>query len=92
LLDYVTLQTDPIKIKGETFCFNNSYSFSLKTFRYIVLFLPFIASAQNYTLNGYVKDAESGENLIGATVIDLNTQKGAITNAYGFFSLTLRVD
>lgn len=44
--------------------------------------------AQRHTLSGYVKD-ENGETLINATVYDLTTHQGAMTNAYGFFSLTL---
>ena len=40
--------------------------------------------AQHHTLSGYVKD-ENGETLINATVYDLTTHQGAMTNAYGFF-------
>ena len=43
---------------------------------------------QHHTISGYVKD-ENGETLINATVYDLTTHQGAMTNAYGFFSLTL---
>jgi hypothetical protein len=41
------------------------------------------------TLSGYVKDAETGEALIGATVYLPDAGKGAYTNEYGFYSLTL---
>jgi hypothetical protein len=45
---------------------------------------------QKYTISGYVKDAKSGENLIGATISIKELQgKGAGTNAYGFYSITL---
>jgi len=43
----------------------------------------------NFTINGYLKDATSGEVLIGAYVFDQDSEQGAITNAYGFYSLTL---
>ncbi len=46
-------------------------------------------SQEEYTISGYVKDAESGETLIGATVAVDKTKKGAVTNAYGFYSITL---
>lgn len=46
--------------------------------------------AQTHTLSGVVTDHASGETLIGATVMDLNTGKGTVTNAYGRYSLTLR--
>lgn len=59
----------------------------------IVLFLwPTFLCAQKFTISGYVRDAETGENLIGATIYDLKSQSGTVTNIYGFFSLTLPSD
>ena len=44
----------------------------------------------HFTISGEIKDAKSGEALIGATVYPTEAPtKGAATNAYGFFSLTL---
>ncbi|MFP4094913.1 MAG: TonB-dependent receptor, partial [Cyclobacteriaceae bacterium] len=40
----------------------------------------------------YVSDAESGERLIGATVYLPAIGKGTVTNAYGFYSLSLSSD
>ncbi len=46
--------------------------------------------ASTFSLSGYVRDAESGEALVGATVhIADQSNTGAVTNAYGYFSLTL---
>jgi outer membrane cobalamin receptor len=56
------------------------------------LFCSFCAKAQPHTISGYVRDAASEENLIGATVIDLISGKGATANTYGFYSLTLTGD
>jgi hypothetical protein len=42
-----------------------------------------------YTLSGFIEDKETGESLIGATIIETNSRKGAVSNNYGFFSLTL---
>ncbi len=44
---------------------------------------------QKYTVSGFLKDKETGENLIGATILIVGTRVGTITNSYGFFSLTL---
>ena len=44
---------------------------------------------QNVTLSGYVKDAKSGETLIGATVVIPELQSGTNSNAYGFYSLSV---
>jgi len=47
--------------------------------------------AQNkYTISGTIKDAETGEDLIGAAVVLKSSQgTGTTTNAYGFYSLSL---
>lgn len=45
--------------------------------------------ADRATLSGYVRDAADGEALIGATVFVPATGSGTVTNAYGFYSLTL---
>jgi TonB dependent receptor/CarboxypepD_reg-like domain/TonB-dependent Receptor Plug Domain len=42
-----------------------------------------------YTLSGYIKDAASGETLIGATLAVQSKTKGINSNQYGFFSITL---
>jgi hypothetical protein len=44
-------------------------------------------AAQHLQINGFVKDLKSGESLINAHVIEVNSGEGVITNAYGFFSL-----
>jgi len=44
---------------------------------------------QNYTLSGSVSDAETGEDLIGVTIYDLESSMGTTTNSYGFYSLSL---
>lgn len=49
-------------------------------------------SKQKFTISGYIEDADSGEKLIAANVFDLISAQGAVTNTYGFFSLTLPSD
>jgi len=56
----------------------------------VLVLLSLTAGAQEMvTLNGYVKDAGNGEELIGVTVYIPSLKAGAVTNAYGFYSLTL---
>ena len=40
-------------------------------------------------ISGFLTDAESGEDLIYANIIDLESRKGTAANAYGFYSLTV---
>ena len=42
-----------------------------------------------YTISGYLKDSSNNEVLIGATVRISGTNMGAVSNSYGFYSLTL---
>ena len=58
-------------------------------FLFLIILIPFTTLAQNkYTISGYIKDAGTGETLIGASV-SLSEGLGAITNAYGFYSLNV---
>ena len=56
----------------------------------ILLLFSFNFLAQQHTLSGYVKDASSGEALIGVSVFIEELGKGTTTNVYGFYSLTLQ--
>jgi hypothetical protein len=44
---------------------------------------------QVYTISGQITDAESGEDLIGVSVLVVDLAKGVATNSYGFYSLSL---
>ena len=49
-----------------------------------------LITGQSITVSGYIRDAKTGEDLIGATVsVKELSGKGTGTNAYGFYSLTL---
>ncbi len=58
---------------------------------FLILAIPNFSNAQSdkVTINGYIKDATSGEELIGVTVYFPETKKGVVTNAYGFYSITV---
>ncbi len=54
-----------------------------------LLFFPLMGYAQNHTVRGTVKDADSKETLIGVSLFVKDLQKGTTTNSFGFYSLTL---
>lgn len=57
----------------------------------IVLFLMFtgvLSAQENYTISGTVKDVSNGETTFGASVFLKGTSIGAVTNEYGFYSIT----
>ncbi len=56
------------------------------------LMSPVLLWAQKFTINGYVKDANTGEYLIGANVFNRVDYDGTATNTFGFYSLTLGQD
>jgi hypothetical protein len=56
----------------------------------LCLFLVKAYSQEKYTISGIISDAETGETMIGATIsVKELTATGTITNAYGYYSLTL---
>lgn len=63
----------------------------LRLLLFLMLVIVGANHAQNeYTISGTVKDASSGEDLIGASVIVKEQPSlGVVTNVYGFYSLTL---
>lgn len=54
-----------------------------------VLSIGLVHAQEKFTVNGYVRDAKSGEELLGVTVYVKEKNTGVITNDYGFYSLTL---
>lgn len=65
--------------------------FKLMRLFYTLLLLSVsqLGFSQKFTINGYVKDSGNGEELIGVTVLVVGTATGTVTNAYGFYSITL---
>ena len=61
-----------------------------------ILLVPFFMFAslsclaqEKFTISGYIKDASSGESVIGATVKVVNPLQSVGSNLYGYYSLTL---
>lgn len=44
--------------------------------------------SDNATINGFIRDKESGETLVGATVLVVETRQGTITNKSGYYALS----
>ncbi len=65
------------------------------TFIILLLFIGMCAwadeeiSRDNKVVSGHIKDAETGEDLIGATIYVQELKTGTVTNVYGFYSLSL---
>ncbi len=57
-----------------------------------VVVMLLVGGLRAQTVSGTVSDSLTGETLIGATILDVESGKGAVSNAYGRFTLTLRGD
>ena len=69
---------------------NTNLKFTLSVDNRILLVAkPKPPPSRRLTINGYLLDGDSGEPLIGAAIQDTITGKGTVSNAYGFYSLTL---
>lgn len=58
--------------------------------RYLLLLLFisfFIQTKGQVHVSGFVKDSVSGERLIGASIVDLASKKGCVSDQQGYFSL-----
>lgn len=56
----------------------------------LIFAIPSWAQTNKYTISGYIKDGQTGETLIGASVaVKELTNVGTMANEYGFYSLTL---
>ena len=48
-----------------------------------------LQAQQKYSISGYVRDADTGEDIIGASVWEAKTKIGIMTNAYGYYSIEI---
>ena len=67
----------------------DSFKMIVRVVVLMAVLLPSVA-LQAQTVSGTVTDHRTGETLIGATVLDMATGKGTVTNAYGRYTLTLK--
>jgi hypothetical protein len=63
---------------------------------YRIIFISFLfcslfigAEAQKINVSGYIEDYSNSEKLIGASAVDMQTNKGTAANTYGFYTLML---
>ena len=54
-----------------------------------LLLLEYIATAQSFTISGYIQDKISGEYLTSATCFEMVWKKGVTSNSSGYYSITL---
>ncbi len=85
----VNLQNTTLKEALENILRGTNIGFELLG-RQILLVVKAPPPKIQYTISGFLEDAETGEKLIGASVYDQNSGKGTISNPYGFYSLTLQ--
>ncbi|MCO6479659.1 MAG: TonB-dependent receptor [Phaeodactylibacter sp.] len=49
----------------------------------------YLSANHSFTISGFLRDAKTGERLISASIQEGHTGRGAVSNEYGFYSLTL---
>lgn len=54
-----------------------------------LLLLTGLAEAQHHTISGYITNVKNGETLINSSVYENHSQRGNVSNTYGFYSLTV---
>lgn len=66
-----------------------SYNFRFLFLLIVLLVAPDLQAQESFTISGYISDESTGETILGANVFAKEPAKGAVTNLYGFYSLTL---
>jgi len=80
----------PKRFTDIRFVNTSSISRLLMLFFLLLLQTGVLWAQKRYTVNGTIKDASTGEGLIGATArIESDASKGAVTNSFGFYSLSV---
>ncbi|WP_088341381.1 TonB-dependent receptor [Robiginitalea sediminis] len=64
-------------------------AFHRALFGFLLLLGSALSAQQRYTLSGTITEAGSNETLIGVNILVPELRTGAVTNEYGFYSLTL---
>lgn len=91
-------QTVEVSIKEYTVQSLLDHLFPAEEFQFIIKGNGIILKRRNQdekqendkaTIYGYITDKESGENLTGTSIVDKKSGLGAISNYYGYYSLTL---
>ncbi len=85
----MSMRFTPISIRNTLFVHLKGKSQRIFTLLGFLLCLSMTVVAQDFTINGYVKDASNGEAMFGATIYIKELQSGQVTNAYGFYSVTI---
>lgn len=63
--------------------------FFLVVVLYIFILNLYGQTTERYTVSGYIREAISGESLIGVNIYLSDNKTGTVTNTYGFYSITL---
>lgn len=83
----VSMQMDQVSLKAVLAqLFQNTALQFREIGRQVVVFLP---PETRFTVSGFLEDARTGERLINANILDVNSGRGAASNEYGFYSLSL---
>ena len=69
----------------------NHFKLKLRAFVAVLAMLAFgiNANAQQTSVSGVVKDAKTGETILGASILEKGTSKGVITNMDGVFTISV---
>ncbi|UXP31372.1 TonB-dependent receptor [Reichenbachiella agarivorans] len=70
-------------------CENENLNYEVVNDQIVLKYYERPKSEYKYTIDGVIKDIESGEILIGASVYIKEIASGVSSNAYGYYSLTL---
>lgn len=88
-IEFDSKQTYTLKRVLDKICRNENLSYEVAEGQIFIKYYERPDSEYRYTVSGQIKDEETGEVLIGASIYIPQLETGVSSNAYGFYSFTL---
>lgn len=82
----LTFKENKMNVKQALNAFSKALDISYVQKDQVILLKRITSDHKQVSVYGYIRDAQSGENLISATLVEKGTSKGTTSNAYGYFS------
>ena len=90
LKEFIALPSGPLALEDiiSRLFYNHNVKLIVEGNKVIISFLDDVGS-NRLTIKGYIRDSETGEALVGASIVDLEGNTSTFSNENGFYSITI---
>ncbi len=88
--EVITLPNGPLKLQEivKLLFYSHNIKLTITGNKIIINFLD-KPDAERLTINGYIRDSNTGEALVGASLVEIESNSSTFSNESGFYSLTI---